>query len=467
MISLKSNSFPSVCKTLCRNKSVAAAVSASPLHPHAETSVTKVSKLQNGVRVASELTAHETATINISINAGTRYANGATALLFERMLLTGTKKRSHEQLEKKIIELGGRLSTHTDRERTVLSAHVHKKDVNAAMQILGEVLQPTGWNSAALTAEAQALAEHIRVTRSGFSKSLVFDHLHQTAFMDSDLGNSLVGKDTDVFKVTLDDLESYHSANITADRVVVAGAGAIDHSELVQLAEKALGMLPAAKTSLDHKPSLFVGSDVRIKNDYIPLAHVAIAFEAFDWTSKHYFPTKLMQVLIGKWDRCGSAGLNASSKLAQAVAEQDLARSFATFNLNYSDTGLFGVYAIADQYKTNDLMWYVMESLVRLVHRTTDEEVESAKSQLKANLLLNLDNTSEISDDIGRQMLAFGKRLSLAETLSQIDAVDAASVRATADEIINDKEHALSAIGSIHELPDYTNLRRRSYWVRY
>ncbi|CAK4082828.1 unnamed protein product [Aphanomyces euteiches] len=136
-----------------------------------------------------------------------------------------------------------------------------------------------------------------------------------------------------------------------------------------------------------------------------------------------------------------------------------------TFNTSYQDTGLFGVYAVADKYKLNDLTWYIMEALVRTVHKTSDEEVERAKTQLKASILMQLDGSSPVCEDIGRQLLVYGRRLTPAEIFARIDAVDAAAVRKTADDVINDKEHALAAVGPIHELPDYNFIRRRSYWV--
>jgi processing peptidase subunit beta len=197
----------------------------------------------------------------------------------------------------------------------------------------------------------------------------------------------------------------------------------------------------------------------------LPLAHIAIGFEGYSWTSEHAFPLLVMQTLLGSWDRTSSAGMNMSSKLGQVVAEQELAHSFMSFNTCYQDTGLFGVYAVADKYKLNDLIWYIMEAMVRIVHKTNEEEVERAKTQLKASILMQLDGSSAVCEDIGRQMLVYGRRLTPAEIFSRIDAVDAAAVRATANDVINDKEHALAAVGPIFELPDYNFIRRRSYWL--
>ena len=99
--------------------------------------------------------------------------------------------------------------------------------------------------------------------------------------------------------------------------------------------------------------------------------------------------------------------------------------------------------------------------------RLIDEEVDRAKTQLKANMLMQLDSFSQTADDIGRQMLTYGRRMSPAETFQRIDALSTADVKATANKFINDEDHALAAVGPIFELPDYNWIRRRSYWHRY
>lgn len=45
------------------------------------------------------------------------------------------------------------------------------------------------------------------------------------------------------------------------------------------------------------------------------------------------------------------------SELAQKVAANELAESFMAFNTNYSDAGLFGVYAVAKVDFENNLCW--------------------------------------------------------------------------------------------------------------
>ena len=301
-------------------------------------------------------------------------------------------------------------------------------------------------------------------------EELVLDHLHATAFQGTGLGRTILGPEENIRSLKRNDLSDYISAHYTAPRMVIAGAGAIDHEELCGLAGEHFGALPAAPkaglvTAMD--PAVFTGSDIRVKFDSDNTAHVAFAFEGASWTSEYAFPLMLMQTMLGSYDRASGLGKNVASKMCQEVAEHELAHSISTFNTCYKDTGLFGIYAVAPDNKLDDLMWYVTNNLVRLVHSPSQQEVDRAKVNLKAIMLMGLDGHSNVAEDIGRQLLTYGRRMTPAEIFSRIDAITVADVKATAAKIINDQDHALAAVGGIHELPDYNWIRRHSYWLRY
>ena len=72
-----------------------------------------------------------------------------------------------------------------------------------------------------------------------------------------------------------------------------------------------------------------------------------------------------------------------------------------------------------------------------------------------------------VCEDIGRQMLAYGRRIPKAEMFARIDQVDAAAIKGVADRFIYDQDIAIAAMGDLTFLPDYTYFRRRTYWLRY
>ena len=58
---------------------------------------------------------------------------------------------------------------------------------------------------------------------------------------------------------------------------------------------------------------------------------------------------------------------------------------------------------------------------MRLCNDIDDFEVDRAKNALKTNMLLQLDGTTAICEDIGRQMLCYGRRIPPHELEARID----------------------------------------------
>ena len=409
--------------------------------------------------------------MGVWIDAGSRYEtaeNNGVAHFLEHMAFKGTEKRTQTQLEQEVENIGAHLNAYTSREQTVYYAKVFKKDIPKAMDILSDILQNATFNAQAIDRERDVILREMEEVEKE-NEEVIFDRLHETAYQGTGLGRTILGPPGNIMSISRDDLTNYIQTHYTAPRIVVAGAGAIDHTELAQLAEKHFGNLRSSTDGLDtltNDPAVFTGSDLRIREDTQPLAYTAIAFESAGWASPHAFPLMVMQTLLGCWDRTSGSGANMASQLCNTVAEKHLAHSIMSFNTCYKDTGLFGVYAVSEPTSLQDLMFYTLESMVSLCHNVTEEDVARARTQLKATMLSQLDGSSQICEDIGRQMLTYGRRMSPAEVFARIDAVDVNEVKKTAQEFISDQDIAVAGLGAIHELPDYNWLRRRTYWVR-
>ena len=98
----------------------------------------------------------------------------------------------------------------------------------------------------------------------------------------------------------------------------------------------------------------------------------------------------------------------------------------------------------------------------------SDEDLARGKAQLKFNMLQQMDGSSPSAEEIGRQLLTFGRRMSLAETFARIDAIETSDVKRVADKIIWDQEVAFAAVGkNLKYVMDMNGLRRGTYWNRY
>ncbi|GBB89005.1 hypothetical protein RclHR1_15640003 [Rhizophagus clarus] len=430
--------------------------------------ITRSSVLPNGLTVATETNEFaQTATVGVWIDAGSRAENAknnGAAHFLEHMAFKGTKSRSQHQLELFIENIGAHLNAYTSREQTVYYAKTFKDDANVAVEILSDILQNSKLDSHAIERERDViLREQEEVDK--LLDEVVFDHLHATAFQGHSLGRTILGPKENILSLKRDDLIDYVNKNYTADRMVLVGTGGIQHDKLVELAEKHFSSLPVSSNSLlprsshGEKPT-FTGSEVRVRNDELPQAHIALAVESVGWTSQDYYPMLVAQAVIGTWDRSLGSAAHSSSRLSQIIHEHHLANSFQAFNTSYSDTGLFGVYLISEnKEQLDDLVHFTCKELWRLHTSVTEAEVERAKQQLKASLLLNLDGTTAVAEDIGRQLITTGKRQSPKEVEAIISKITADDVRRVAGEYLWDQDIAVVGVGPVEGLPDYNRVR--------
>ncbi|GLJ05271.1 hypothetical protein SUGI_0015070 [Cryptomeria japonica] len=430
---------------------------------------TRITTLPNGLRVATESNLNaSTATVGVWIDAGSRYetaeTNG-TAHFLEHMIFKGTAKRPVLALEQEIEDMGGHLNAYTSREQTTYYAKVMKEDVNTALDILADILQNSCFHEKAIRRERKVILREMEEVESQ-KEEVIFDLLHSAAFFQSPLGRTILGPAENIRTISRKDLHQYISTHYSGPRMVVSAAGAVKHEEIVDQVKRLFTNLSTDPTTVrqlvEREPSVFTGYENRIVDDDLPLAHVAVAFKGASSTNPDSLALMVIQALLGGWRKSAGAGANIGSELARKVAENDLADSITAFNTNFIDTGLFGVYAVAKPDCLEDLSYTIMNEMNRLTQEVSDVDVIRAQNQLKSCMVLHMDGTSSAAEDIGRQLLTYGRRIPLAELFARIDAIDVDTVKRVANQFMSDRDVAISGIGPIQRLPDLSWFRSRT-----
>lgn len=431
---------------------------------------TQTSTLPNGLVVASErIPGLSTATVGMWIDAGSRAENtqnNGTAHFLEHLAFKGTQRRSQLGLELEIENLGAHLNAYTSRENTVYYAKSTKGDISSAIDVLSDILTKSTLEPKAIERERDVIIRESEEVDKMYDE-VVFDHLHSVCYKDQPLGRTILGPIENIKKIKRDDLKQYISSNYHADRMVLVGAGAVDHEELINFAQQYFGHLTSSAAHLPlgsprGQLPVFFGDEIKIQDDSIPTTHVAIALEGVSWNAPDYFTALVTQSIVGNWDRSQGTGSNSPSKLALAVASgvtgdgnEPMANSYMSFSTSYSDSGLWGVYLTADK-QTN--LKNVINEIVTEWNRLkkgefTDAEVQRAKAQLKASLLLSLDGSTAIAEDIGRQIVTTGKRLSPEEVFQKVDVITKEDVVNWANYRLNNKPVSIAAVGNVTSIP--------------
>jgi len=435
------------------------------------------------MRVATEEGYGETATIGVFIDAGSAFENdqnNGVAHFLEHMAFKGTKNRSRTDIEVEIENMGGHLNAYTSREQTVYYAQVFKQDLPRAAEILSDIIQNSTFSEDNIEAERSTILREMEEVNNDPAE-VIFDHLHGVAFQGTPLARTILGPAENIKRINRDDLVNYVKTYYSGERIVLAAAGAVKHEDVVALGDKYFANLPGgAASSANAKNSgkliiappstkpVFTGGFLEHRDDTINELHVAVAVEGVGWDHPDYFTFMVVQTIFGSWDQSIGGGKNLASRVAETFAGEKLAKSFNAFNTCYRETGLFGVYLTIDgSSEKEDPIYEAMNEWNRIGKNVSELEVDRAKNKLKAQLLMQLDGTTAICEDIGRQVLTYGRRLPPAEVFERINRITMKDVMRVMSEHCEDADPAIVLSGATDSSPDYIQMRRWTYWSKW
>lgn len=434
----------------------------------------KTTVLPNGLTVASEfMPGTKTATVGVWINAGSRADNpksSGCAHFLEHLAFKGTNRRTQLGLELEIENMGSQINAYTSRENTVYYSKCLDSKIDENIDILSDLLTKSKLDPRAIENERHVILQESDEVDKMYDE-VVFDHLHSIAFKNQDLGRTILGPRELIKTINRTDLKTYIETNYKGDRMALIGVGAVDHDELVEKANKYFGEA-IKKSDVPFKQNgddlpIFHGDEVRIQDSSMPVTHIALGVESASWSAPDFFTASVVSGIIGHWDRSIGIGSNSPSPLAVAAAfggpnQTPIANSYMSYTTSYADTGLMGVYFTAD--KDCDLKLFINEFMNEWQRfksgKITEEEVERAKSQLKASLLLALDDSTAIAEDIGRQLVNTGFRLSPEEAFERVESITRKDIIDWANYRLKDKPIALAALGNVQTLPSHSEIQK-------
>jgi predicted Zn-dependent peptidase len=89
----------------------------------------------------------------------------------------------------------------------------------------------------------------------------------------------------------------------------------------------------------------------------------------------------------------------------------------------------------------------VIDQIANATETLHDAEINRAKTQMKAGLLMALESSEARAGQLARQMLAYGRPMPLEEIVSKVDAVTNESARAAGRALISRARPAIAALG--------------------
>lgn len=400
----------------------------------------EVTKLPSGLTVVTDAMPQlETASLGVWVGAGSRDEQASEhgiSHLLEHMAFKGTDRRTARQIAEEIEAVGGDLNAATSPETTTYYARVLRDDVPLGLDVLSDILAHPTFDAEELAREKNVIVQEIGAAEDT-PDDIVFDHLQTTAFPNQPVGRSVLGTRDSVCSFDADDLRAYLGRNYRAPDMVVAATGAIEHKAIVARVEDLFADFVGPAGPLP-QPAKYAGG-IFVERRELEQAHLAFALEGLPQRDPALFSLQVFTSILG-------GGM--SSRLFQEVREtRGLCYTISAFHIPYADTGVFALYSGTDDKDAPELMQVVIGETARAAETLTEAEVNRAKAQMKASLLMALESSTARAEQIARQMLVHGRVIPTAELISKIDAVTVDSARAAGRSLIARSRPTVAALG--------------------
>jgi predicted Zn-dependent peptidase len=393
------------------------------------------------------------AAVGIWVTAGCRHEtpeqNGIAHFL-EHMAFKGTRTRSALQIAEAIEDVGGYINAYTSREMTAYYARVLGADVDLALDVIADILTASAMEPREIDIERGVILQEIGQAHDT-PDDIIFDWLQEVSFPGQSMGRPILGPAERVAAFTRDDLMGFVDSYYGPEHLILSAAGDVDHAAIVAAAGRLFGHLPRRDEKLP-EPARFRGGERR-EVKALEQAHFALSLANPGYRDPDLYIAQVYASVIG-------GGM--SSRLFQEVREnRGLCYTIFAQAAPYADTGSLMIYAGTGADTITELSTVVADELRRLPESLTQAEVNRARTQMKAGLLMGLESPSGRCERLARMLAIWDRVPSLEETIARIDAVGHAEVTDFAARICQTADPALALYGPVAGAPGHDALKAR------
>ena len=403
---------------------------------------TRLTELDSGLRVVTErMDGIRSAALGFYVQAGSRGEAEAEAGLshfLEHLLFKGTDRYESAEIDRLFDGWGAELNAGTDKESTTVYARLLDEHLPRAFDVIADMIWRPSFRD--VDPEREVVLEEIAMYEDD-PQDTVFDVLGEAVFGSHPLGRAIIGRAPVIAETPVDRIRAFHARRYVPERVVVAAAGSVDHDAIVELAERTFGTLERAERAPEPEPAPAVPpATVRFQRKDTEQVHVCLGGVGLPRHDDRRFAARVLDAIFG--------GLS-SSRLFQSVREErGLAYAVYSFAGQFQDTGQIGLYVGTRPDNVGKALAVVGEELERLrTDPATPAELERAKENVKARIILALESSTARMNRIGTSIM-YGLPLLEPDELSErIEAVTLDDLRALAAELWAPERLSAAGIG--------------------
>ena len=408
--------------------------------------------LANGIRViTSSMTHTKAVSVVFLVGAGSRYETddeAGVSHLFEHMLFKGTPSRPRPRDISGVVEsVGGTINAFTDRECTGYWCRMALPHYRRGVEVLADIIKAPLFRESDIVQEKHVVLEEIRATHDS-PGALAGMLLDSALWPDQALGRDIAGTIESVEAIPREVMIDYHLEQYVGCNIVVCVAGNIEHDEVVDQIAELLSDLPSGEPRgmFPYNDNL-VGPSVSGGRRDLEQLHMALAFKGVGMNDARRTALRIMTVVLG-----GSM----SSRLFEEVREKrGLAYGIGSSMHSLTDCGVVDIHTGVEPPRAVEALSVIVDELAKIRDGITEEELSDARELAKGRLLLGMEESRAVANDLAAQELLRGSVETLDDRIKSLDAVTLEDVRMVASDVVTSDKLAMSAVGPVRDWSEF------------
>lgn len=407
--------------------------------------------LPNGVRIVYEHMPHvRSAAIGVWVGVGSRYESpceAGSAHFIEHMLFKGTAQHSASELAERMDAIGGQVNAYTTKESTCFYARALDSHLERAADILCDMFFSSRFDEADVQTERGVILEEIGMYEDN-PEDLCAERLAAAVYKGNSLARPILGRKATLEAMTGAWLRDYMSAHYLPGDIVVSLAGRFTPRHVEELKARFSALAPG--TSPQPRQAVYQPSVV-VKKKAIEQNHLTLAFPGLPYGHEGRYALQLLSSILG-------GGM--SSRLWQRVREEKgLCYSIYSYGAGHADTGMYAIYTALGKETEREALATIVETVKDFTAGgVTQAELDRAREQSKANVLMGLESTQAHMSNLGRSELITGRVMEVDDIIAAYDAVTPADVQALSRQMFDFSQVSLSAVGRVAAPEEYQRL---------
>jgi predicted Zn-dependent peptidase len=361
--------------------------------------------------------------------------------LLEHVVFRGTKNRDALKIAYDLESIGGQYDAFTGKEATCYHAKVLQEHFVRLADILADIVCRPSIPESTFRLEKNVVQEEIRSINDS-PEELAHELFYSTLFKDHPLGHPVTGYLKDIARFTRGDLFDFHAKTYTASDTHLGFIGNLPLDRVVSIAEEKF-RFPRKRSRA--RCRAIAPNETRVRSrtrEEWAQSHVCVGARTVPASHTDRHALVIIANILGG---------GATSRLFQSLREKTgLVYSVYSHVSFWREAGTICNFFSVDSKNLARALHMLHAELADLRNGgVRDEEIASAKEQVKAGILFGVESVENRLFQVIQSDYFHGRYLRFDETIKAIEKVDRTSITEAAERYLAENILTYAACGRI------------------